>query len=134
MPETTGNIRDAQRTDHRPARLTRWKGRTRTRPPWYNATTTCNRGARAVFAAGHAGDNGVCDEYPFNSTSENQQTIASVTLKLVPGAEGAIQRDALNRFYRSTCRVGEGSNSSDFVVIPVPSQVPVPSFGFCPTR
>jgi hypothetical protein len=60
---------------------------------WYNSTIDCNDAtARAAFAGQNAGDTGVCDEYPFNSTSQNQQNIATVTLKLVPSVEGPIQR------------------------------------------
>jgi RHS repeat-associated protein len=127
--ETTGNIQNAQLNDARPAVLTYAMGRAHTK--WYNSTIDCNDAARAAFAGQNAGDTGVCDEYPFNSASQNQQNIATVTLRLVPSVEGPIQRDNLKNFYGSQCHVGDGGT---FAVVPITVPVLVPSFGWCPRR
>jgi hypothetical protein len=123
-PKTTDNVHDAIWNDHRPAVLNYAKARPRT--GWYNSTPTCEPIARYIYGVDNGGDTGVCDEYPFNSTTQNQQNLATVTLKLVPSEEGPIQRDALNNFYTG-CRVAD-----DQVFGVVPVQVPlVPSFGLC---
>jgi hypothetical protein len=128
-PKTTDNIADAITRDHRPAVLNYAPSRTRTQ--WYNSTATCDPAARAKFAGDNGGDTGACDEYPFNSTTQNEQNICTVTLKLVPLGEALPQARALSSFYGG-CRVADGGV---FGVVPVRVPViPVPSFGLCPRK
>ena len=127
-PRTTDNIADAI-TGGRPAVLNYAKSRTRS--GWYDSTATCDATARAKFALDNGRDTGVCDEYPFNSSTQNEQNVATVTLKLVPSGEGLTQARALSSFYGG-CRVADGGL---FGVVPVRVPIiPVPSFGLGPRK
>ncbi len=57
------------------------------------------------------------------------QDIFTVTLKLVPFVEGPIQGGRLNAFYS-----GGKVKADPFIVVPVQTLLPIPSFGFCPYK
>jgi len=122
-PDTTDHIAAAQ-LGGKPALLTK-------RPrggAWYTGATTCNEAARAAYAGEHGGDIGVCDEYPFNTATQNQANEVTVSLRLTPSKEGSSQGGSLRGFYGKCAADG-----TDFVVVPVPLPV-APSFGWCPGR
>jgi RHS repeat-associated protein len=145
-PQTTQHIYDAQTGANsigiKPAILTYWQSRPDPPTPWlptswwYNATPMCNDGAHAQFLIDSKGDLGICDEYPFRSTRQNQENVATVSLRLVRSGEGPIQGGALSKFYGPAgCKV---PNGGEFAVVSVVAAnslpVMVPSFGWCPAR
>jgi len=133
--ETTEHISDAQSTGGKLAILSYW-GKNRPSSSWYVATPDCNEAAKTQYASTHNGDRPVCDEYPFHSTNQNQESLATVSLDLVPSIEGPIQGGALSTFYGSYgCRINAGDEFAVVpVVVPVGFPVPVPSVGYCPGR
>jgi RHS repeat-associated protein len=135
-PRTTIHIGGAQASGKK-AVLNYWRNRPHTpglQPweSWYETTPFCDEAARSQFASENGGDRGVCDEYPFYSTTQNEETVTSVSLKFVPKAEGAPQGGNLSLFYTG-CHV-----TGRFVVVPlalaVETDVPAPSFAWCPGR
>lgn len=77
-----------------------------------------------------------CDEYPFASTAEGGalSSIPSWRARGIPRLEGtspaesSLQGGIQNGFYTG-CKVRSGRK---FLVVPLPSGVPVPSFAVCP--
>jgi RHS repeat-associated protein len=128
--ETTNHIADAQSTGGKLAILSYW-GPNRPPSKWYDSTPFCDPPARTLYASRSA-----CDEYPFHSTNQNRESLATVSLQLVPFDEASIQGTALSIFYAPYgCRVSKGDEFAVVpVVVPVNFPVPVPSFGYCPSR
>jgi RHS repeat-associated protein len=129
QPETTQNIVKGQ-SRLKKAHLHRGPGSSRA---WLSSTTTCNAGAKDAWRTANAGMVPWCDEYPFNKTTENRGSVATVELRLLPELEQRTQAGKLTAFYNAQCKVDRDGNPSDFIVIPVPHAA-VPTFSFCPGR